>query len=104
MCARHFYYSRFSELLALAEDFEEMRTTRVLRQVPSRRASQATALLKTSANSGSGSSSSKSKKSAHPEDSDSADEFSDVSCYSGLQLIGKMLLVLTNYFVLLKSL
>ena len=80
MCSQHLYCSRFSELLALAEDFEEMRTTRVLRQVPSRRASQATALMKTTASSGGGNSSSsnKTKKSAHPEDSDSADEFSDV--------------------------
>ncbi|CAH1797938.1 unnamed protein product, partial [Owenia fusiformis] len=33
--------ARFGDLFALAEDFEEVRSTRVLRQVPSRRASEA---------------------------------------------------------------
>ena len=56
-----------------------MRTTRVLRQVPSRRASQATALMKTGGNNSNTGSSKPKKSSSHPDDSDSADEFSDVS-------------------------
>ena len=35
------FFSRFGDLLALAEDLDECRSTRVLRRVPSRRASEA---------------------------------------------------------------
>jgi len=60
---------RYGDLLALVEDFDEMRaSTRVLRQVPSRRASQA-------ATKPSGGSSKLSKKL----DGDSSSESSDVS-------------------------
>jgi len=60
---------RYGDLLALVEDFDEMRaSTRVLRQVPSRRASQA-------ATKPSGGSSKLSKKL----DDDSSSESSDVS-------------------------
>ena len=59
---------RYGDLLALVEDFDEMRaSTRVLRQVPSRRASQA----QTKPSGGSG----KFKKT----DEDSSSESSDVS-------------------------
>jgi len=60
---------RYGDLLALVEDFDEMRaSTRVLRQVPSRRASQA-------ATKPSGGNSKLSKKL----DDDSSSESSDVS-------------------------
>ncbi len=87
ICVGHF---RFSELLALAEDFEEIRSTRVLRQVPSRRASQA---IKGTLTPATGPSSSltatstgekKLKKLAHDEsDSDSDSEVSStLGCWS----------------------
>ncbi len=78
---RHFYPDRFSDLLALAEDEEEFRSTRVLRQVPSRRASQATALQKTGTNSSNNnvSNANKPKKASPPDDSDSGEDLSDVS-------------------------
>ncbi len=80
---KRFKYFRFSELLALAEDFEEIRSTRVLRQVPSRRASQAIKSGTLAPPTGPSSSMTtaggekKLKKLAH-DDSDS-DSYSDVS-------------------------
>ena len=65
------FLSRYGDLLALAEDYEEMnRSTRVLRQVPSRRASQAAI----------GTATGRSKGKLHDkDDSESSPESSDVS-------------------------
>lgn len=70
VCINWISFPRYGDLLALVEDFEEMKSTRVLRQVPSRRASQAATK---SANSG------KMGKKANAEDSDSSSECTDVS-------------------------
>ena len=63
---------RFSELLALAEDFEDVRTTRVLRAVPSRRA------MASQINQNKNMMSMKQKKTI-VEDSDSSEESSEVN-------------------------
>ena len=78
---------RYGDLLALAEDLEDIRSTRVLRAVPSRRASQvASARLGTGTNSGapgggggssSGGGGSRAKKMLI-DDSDSSEESTDV--------------------------
>ena len=69
---------RYGELLALAEDLEDMRSTRVLRAVPSRRASQvASARMGTGALGGS----SRTKKMLI-DDSESSEESSDVRLFT----------------------
>ena len=65
---------RYGDLLALAEDFEDVKTTRVLRAVPSRRASAAAANAK--------SSNSNNKKKLGADESDTSEESSDVSSKS----------------------
>lgn len=60
--------AKYGDLLALVEDFEEMKSTRVLRQVPSRRANQAATKS---------ASSSKTSKKTNAEDTESSSECSD---------------------------
>lgn len=66
------HFSRFGDLLALVEDVEEAKSTRVLRQVPSRRASQAA--TKSSVNTA------RPGKRGPAEDSDTSSETSEVCC------------------------
>ena len=65
-------FFRYSDLLALVEDFDELRTTRVLRAVPSRRASAAAATTGRSSNS-------RNRNKVTMDDSDSLDESTEVS-------------------------
>ena len=62
---------RYGDLLALVEDIEDSKSTRVLRQVPSRRASQAATKLAGGIV--------KPSKKGHADDSDSSSESTDVS-------------------------
>ena len=72
-----FTLNRHSELLALAEDFDDMRSTRVLRAVPSRRASAAGGQLHSKV-----SITPVNNKKKIPEDSESSEESSDVSLHT----------------------